>query len=95
MLGSRPIAKITAPEFLAMLKAVEARGNNETAHRLRSESGQVFRYAIATGRAERDITADLRGALAPVRVTHHPAIIEPEKIGELLRAIAITTGGIR
>lgn len=86
-LGSRPIAKITAPEFLAMLKAVEARGNNETAHRLRSESGQVFRYAIATGRAERDVTADLRGALAPVRVTHHAAIIEPEKIGELLRAI--------
>lgn len=86
-LGSRPIAKITAPEFLAMLKAVEARGANETAHRLRSESGQVFRYAIATGRAERDITADLRGALAPVRVTHHAAIIEPEKIGELLRAI--------
>jgi integrase len=85
--GSRPIAKITAPEFLAMLKAVEARGNNETAHRLRSESGQVFRYAIATGRAERDITADLRGALAPVRVTHHPAVTEPAKIGELLRAI--------
>lgn len=86
-LGSRPIAKITAPEFLAMLKAVEARGANETAHRLLSESGQVFRYAIATGRAERDITADLRGALAPVRVTHHAAIIEPERIGELLRSI--------
>jgi integrase len=86
-LGSRPIAKITAPEFLAMLKTVEARGTNETAHRLRSESGQVFRYAIATGRAERDITADLRGALAPVRVTHHAAIVEPERIGELLRAI--------
>jgi integrase len=86
-LGSRPIAKITAPEFLAMLKVVEARGANETAHRLRSESGQVFRYAIATGRAERDVTADLRGALAPVRVTHHPAVIEPEKIGELLRAL--------
>lgn len=47
----------------------------------------MFRYAIATGRAERDVTADLRGALAPVRVTHHAAIIEPEKIGELLRAI--------
>jgi integrase len=86
-LGSRPIRKLTAPEFLAMLKAVEARGKYETAHRLRSESGQVFRYAIATGRAERDVTADLRGALAPVRVTHHPAIIEPAKIGELMRAL--------
>jgi integrase len=66
-LGSRPIAKITAPEFLAMLKAVEARGANETAHRLRSESGQVFRYAIATGRAERDVTGSARRACAGAR----------------------------
>lgn len=85
--GSRPIASVTAPEFLAMLKAVEARGANETAHRLRSESGQVFRYAIATGRAGRDVTADLRGALAPVRVTHHAAVTDPARVGELLRAI--------
>jgi integrase len=86
-LGNKPIASITAPEFLAVLKRVEARGIHETAHRLRSESGQIFRYGIATGRAERDVTADLRGALAPVVVTNHAAIVEPARIGELLRAI--------
>jgi integrase len=86
-LGSRPIRTITVPEFLAVLKRVEERGLHETAHRLRSESGQIFRYAVATGRAERDITGDLRGALAPVVVTNHAAITEPARVGELLRAI--------
>lgn len=85
--GKKPIASINAPEFLATLKRVEARGKHETAHRLRSESGQIFRYAIATGRAERDVCADLRGALAPVVVRNHPAITDPARIGELLRAI--------
>src|SRR5688572_24847380 len=61
-LGGRPITGITAPDLLAVLKRIEARGIHETAHRVRSETGQVFRYAIATGRAERDITSDLRGA---------------------------------
>jgi integrase len=64
-LGKKPIGAITAPEFLAALKRVEARGIHETAHRLRSEGGQIFRYAVATGSAQRDICADLRGALAP------------------------------
>lgn len=86
-LGKRPIASITAPDLLAAIKRVEARGINETAHRVRSESSAVFRYAIATGRAERDPAADLRGALAPVIVRNHPAITDPAKIGELLRAI--------
>jgi integrase len=86
-LGNRPISSIAAPDFLAVLKRVEARGKNETAHRLRSESEQIFRYAIATGRATRDITADLRGVLAPVVVTNHAAITEPVRIGQLLRAI--------
>src|SRR5579871_4146243 len=86
-LGSRPISKITAPEFLAALKRVERHGKNETAHRLRSESGQIFRYAIATGRAERDITADLRGALIPVVVRNHAGITDPAAIAQLLRAI--------
>jgi integrase len=86
-LGKRPIRSITPPELLAVLKRVEAKGNHETAHRVRSETGQVFRYAIATGRADRDITADLRGALAPVVVTNHAAITDPVRIGELLRAI--------
>jgi integrase len=86
-LGSRPIGAITPADLLAVLRRVEARGKHETAHRLRSESGQIFRYAIATGRAERDVTADLRGALAPVVVRNHAAITEPARIGELLRAI--------
>jgi len=90
--GKRPIATITAPDLLSVLKRVEARGKNETAHRLRSESSAVFRYAIATGRAERDPAADLRGALAPVVVRNHPAITEPARIGELLRAIYGYTG---
>lgn len=86
-LGNRPISKITAPEFLDALKRVERHGKNETAHRLRSESGQIFRYAIATGRAERDITADLRGALIPVVVKNHAAITDPVAIAQLLKAI--------
>lgn len=86
-LGRHPIASITAPEFLEALRRVERHGRNETAHRLRSESGQIFRYAIATGRAQRDITADLRGALTPVTVRNHSAITDPAGIGQLLRAI--------
>jgi integrase len=86
-LGKRPISKITAPEFLDALRRVERHGKNETAHRLRSESGQIFRYAIATGRAERDITADLRGALTPVVVKNHASITDPVGIAQLLRAI--------
>ena len=91
-LGKRPVSTITAPDLLTVLKRVEARGKNETAHRVRSESSAVFRYAIATGRAERDPAADLRGALAPVVVRNHAAITEPTKIGELLRAIHGYTG---
>lgn len=86
-LGNRPISKITAPEFLDALRRVERHGKNETAHRLRSESGQIFRYAIATGRAERDIAADLRGALTPVVVKNHASITDPAGIAQLLRAI--------
>jgi integrase len=86
-LGNRPITSVTAPDLLATLKRVEVRGKHETAHRLRSECGQIFRYAIASGRAERDVAADLRGALAPVVVTNHAAITDPARIGELLRAI--------
>ncbi|MCC6196366.1 MAG: integrase arm-type DNA-binding domain-containing protein [Burkholderiales bacterium] len=86
-LGSRPIRSITAPELLAVLKRVEGRGLHESAHRVRSECGTIFRYAIATGRAERDLSADLRGALVPYAVKNHAAITEPARIGELLRAI--------
>jgi integrase len=91
-LGSKPINKITAPELLAALRKIEARGRHETAHRTKQKVGEVLRYAVATGRAERDITSDLRGALSPVTSKHHAAITEPGKIGELLRAIDGYTG---
>ncbi|MGP0056492.1 MAG: tyrosine-type recombinase/integrase, partial [Steroidobacteraceae bacterium] len=86
-LGKRPIAKISAPDLLTVLRRIEIRGTYETAHRAKQRCGQVFRYAIATGRATHDITADLRGALAPVVTTNHAAITDPARVGELLRAI--------
>lgn len=86
-LGSRPIRTITAPDVLAVLRRLESRGAIETAHRTKQRVGQVLRYAIATGRAERDVTADLHGALASVNVEHRAAITEPKRVGELLRAI--------
>jgi integrase len=86
-LGSKNINEITAPELLTVLRRVEHRGALETAHRINQLCGQVFRYAIATGRAERDPSADLRGALPPAKVKHYPSITDPVKIGELMRAI--------
>jgi integrase len=85
--GHRPVAEITAPELLALLREIEGRGVYETARRLRSTCGMVFRYAVATGRAERDPSMDLRGALTTPRVTHRPTIVDPTGIGALLRAI--------
>lgn len=85
-IGARPIAEVTAPMLLDMLRKVEARGAIETAHRVRQVCGQVFRYGIATGRCERDPAADLRDALQPVIVKHHAAILEPKEVGGLLRA---------
>jgi integrase len=86
-IGARPIGEITAPELLAMLRRVESRGALDTAHRVHQNCGQVFRYAIATGRAQRDPSADLRGALPPVSRKHYPTITDPKAIGELIRAI--------
>ena len=86
-LGRLPISEIKAPQLLQATRRVEARGAIETAHRVLQACGQVFRYAIATGRAERDPTPDLRGALKPVLVQHMAAITDPERVGELLRAI--------
>ena len=85
--GRHPIAKITVPDLLAALKRIEARGFRETAHRARSTASNVFRYAVATGRAQRDITTDLRGALAPVVTTNRAAITVPVQIGQLMRTI--------
>jgi integrase len=86
-IGSRPIAKLGAVDVLKVLKRIEGRGTQETAHRTRQRCSQVFRYAVQTERAAHDVTADLRGALAPVVSEHHAAITEPVRIGELLRAI--------
>ena len=86
-IGSTAIGALKAPELLAVMRRVEARGAAETAHRELQVIGQVFRYAVATGRAERDASADLKGALKPFITTHMPAITEPQKAGDLLRAI--------
>ncbi|MDA1108163.1 MAG: integrase arm-type DNA-binding domain-containing protein [Proteobacteria bacterium] len=86
-LGARPIGEITAPELLAAIRRIEARGALETAHRALANCGQVLRYAVATGRAQRDPAADLRGALPPVKEKHHASITDPMAIGELLRDI--------
>lgn len=85
--GDRPITEIGAPDILAMLRTIEKAGNYETANRLRSRVGAVFRYAIATGRAERDPAADLRGALITPTVQHRAALLEPDEVGGLMRAI--------
>jgi integrase len=85
--GDRRVAEITARELLALLQTIEGRGLYQTAMRLRSTCGMVFRYAIATGRAERDPSMDLRGALTTPVVSHRASIVDPMKIGALLRAI--------
>jgi integrase len=86
-IGERPIGEITARELLVILRRVEDRGAIDTAHRVHQNCGQVFRYAIATGRAQRDPSADLRGAIPPPNRRHYPTLTDPQAIGELLRAI--------
>ena len=86
-IASLPLAEVTAPVLLATLRKLEQRGIVETAHRARGLAGQVFRYAIATGRAERNPAVDLHGALEQPQSKHFASITEPARIGELLRAI--------
>lgn len=87
-LGNRPIASITAPELLAALRRIESRGAYDIAHRAKQTAGQIFRYAVATGRAERDPSGDLKGALTPKRAKkHHAAITDPAGVGRLLVAM--------
>jgi integrase len=86
-IGTRPVKSITAPELLAVLRRVESRGANETAHRALQVCGRVFRFAVATGRAERDPSRDLGGALAPTKEKHLATITDPQEVGALLRAI--------
>jgi integrase len=93
-LGAKPIIDITAPEILAALRRIESRGALDTAHRALQNCGQVFRYAVATGRALRDPCGDLRGALPPARQGHFAALTDPEHVAELLRAIDDVHAGL-
>jgi integrase len=91
-LGTRPVREVTAPELLTVLRRIESRSANDTAHRALQDCGRIFRYAIATSRADRDLSRDLAGALAPITVRHYPTIIDPKGVGALLRAIEAYTG---
>jgi len=91
-IGHRPIAEINPPELLATLRRTESRGSIETANRAKQIAGQVFRYAVATGRAERDPTPDLKGALATPKVKHHATLTDPKDVAGLLRTIEGFTG---
>jgi integrase len=93
-LGGRPIADIAAPDLLTVLRRTEARGAIDTAHRVLQTCGQIFRYAIVTGRAQRDPTADLRGALKSAKGGHFAAVTEPKAIGALLRALYSYQGSV-
>lgn len=86
-IGGKPIADVTAPELLSVVRRIEGRGAIETAHRALANCGQVFRYAVATGRAMRDPSGDLRGALPPVKAEHFAAVTEPKQVAELLRTL--------
>ena len=87
-LGSRPINDIAAPELLAALRKIESRGASDIAHRAKSTAGQIFRYAIASGMCERDVSADLKGALKDKPKTEHrAAITDPIELGELMNSI--------
>jgi len=86
-LGGRPINRISAHEVYEVLRVVEAKGHYETARRLRGTCSQVFRYGVATARAERDPCADLRGALTTPKVKHLAALTKPGEVGELMCAI--------
>jgi integrase len=85
--GRWPITDVTAPELLKVLRRIEAKGTLETAHRVRSVASRVFKYAIATGRAERDAASDLKGVLKPADKKSFAAVTDPRRLGVMLRAI--------
>ncbi|EHL31832.1 tyrosine-type recombinase/integrase [Legionella drancourtii] len=93
-IGNKPIAEVTPPILLSVIRRIEERGALETAHRALSNCGQVFRYAIATGRAERDSSQDLKGALPPVKTKHFAAQTDPKNFGKLLRIIEDYEGSL-
>ena len=86
-LGNKPITDITAPEVLQVVRRPQKQNKLETAHRALQVTGQIFRYAVQTGRVIRDVTADLRGAMPPAETKHMAAFTEPKEVAELLRAI--------
>ena len=86
-IGGKPISAITPQQLLEVIRRIEGRGALETAHRALANCSQVFRYAVATGRAERDVSVDLRGALPPVKTRHFAAVTEPDAVGKLLRTM--------
>ena len=92
-LGARNIGTIEAIELLATVRRVEERGALDVAHRVLTTAGQVWRYAVATGRAARDVSADIRGALKPHHGKHFAAITDPRRLGELIRVIRGYQGG--
>lgn len=86
-IGPRPVAEVTAIELLSVIRRVEGRGALDTAHRVLSTCGQVFRYAVATARAKHDPSGDLRGALPPAETNHFAATTDPNRVAEILRAM--------
>ncbi len=93
-IGKKPIDNITPPQLLEVVRRIEGRGVLETAHRALATCGQVFRYAVATGRAERGVSADLRGALPPIKRKHFAAATEPDKVAGLLRQFHGYSGSV-
>jgi integrase len=93
-LSNRLISEITAPELLEVLRKMEARGAVDTAHRCLQYCGQIFRYAIATGRMSHDVSADLKGALKPAVHSHFSSLQDPNEFGQLLRAMDGYTGNL-
>jgi len=87
IIGRRPATSVEPSDVLVIVRKIEQRGTIETAHRVKVAIGQVMRYAVVTGRAQRDPTADLRGMLTPAVVKHLAAIVAPKEVGGLLRAI--------
>lgn len=91
-IGARPVRDILAPELLTTIRRIESRGAIETAHRTLQNCGQVFRYAVASGHADRDISGDLRGALPPSKEKHHASVTDPKDVASLLRTIETYQG---
>ena len=91
-LGTKPVNQVTAPDLLMVVRRIEERGAVDTAHRALQNCDQVFRYAIVTGRAERNPAADLHGALKPIRKEHFPTLTDPKDVAALIRDITAYEG---